>query len=156
MIVNAQTSGRPTDAPLRPVALLVEDEPLVAMVAEENLREIGFEPIVVYTAAAALRALESGPTPVLAVVDVGLPDQRGDELAPRMRALVPDLKIIIASGYDEAELSDRFAYDASIVVLGKPYAHTQLAEAARRLGLEFDSASNVLISPGPIAAPEAR
>ena len=59
-------------------ALLVEDEALVAMVAEEFLAELGFEPISARNAAEAMEIIESRRDLVVAVVDVGLPDQRGE------------------------------------------------------------------------------
>lgn len=118
------------------IALLVEDEALVAMVAEESLRLIGFEPLSVRTAGEALRVLDGSHPPSLAVIDVGLPDIRGDELAKRARALAPEMPIIVASGYDEVELNRRFAHDPGTAVLGKPYTDRDLARAITALGLE--------------------
>jgi CheY-like chemotaxis protein len=118
-------------------ALLVEDDALVAMVAEECLRIIGFEPTSVRTAAEALSVLERGAPPALAMIDVGLPDVRGDELARRARALAPDMPIIIASGYDEVELKQRFAGDPATAVLSKPYTDRDLARVVAALGLEI-------------------
>jgi CheY-like chemotaxis protein len=138
LIAKTQPLLAPSATPrLRPGALLVEDEALVAMVAEDSLYEIGFEPIVVSNAAAAIRALEEGATPVLAVVDVGLPGERGDVLARRLRSLAPDLKIIIASGYDEGDLRDRFADDTFVAVLGKPYTQADLRRVAHGLGVDL-------------------
>lgn len=117
-------------------ALLVEDEALVAMVAEESLRIIGFEPVSVRTAGEALAALADGPMPDLAVIDVGLPDMRGDELATRARSLAPTMPIIVASGYDEAELNRRFVHDPTTMVLSKPYTDRDLARVVTSLGLE--------------------
>ena len=84
-------------------ALLVEDEALVAMVAEEFLAELGFEPISARNAAEAMEIVESRRDLVVAVVDVGLPDQRGDDLARRLRTLRPELPILMASGYDQGD-----------------------------------------------------
>ena len=120
----------------RPFALLVEDEPLVAIVAEESLSAIGYEPVVVSTAAAALRAIQDGLRPAFAVIDVGLPDGRGDELVPRLRVLQPDLKVIVVSGYTEDELGAKFAGDLQAAIVAKPYTELDLARAARSLGLE--------------------
>src|SRR3954470_19733811 len=91
-------------------ALLVEDEALVAMIAEDYLGAIGFDPLCVDTAAGALDALANGGLS-LAVIDVGLPDMRGDDLAARVRQLAPDLPIVLASGFDSAELRQRFVGD---------------------------------------------
>lgn len=117
-------------------ALLVEDEALVAMVAEEILRCVGFEPFSALNAAEAMKRLENGPPPALAVIDVGLPDMRGDALAAWARQRYPDLPIIVASGYDAADLKKQFAEDPAIAVLGKPYTERDLARTITSLGLE--------------------
>ena len=113
--------------------LVVEDEALVAMIAEEALSSLGFEPRSARSAGEALAQFEMR-APSLAVIDVGLPDLRGDELAERLRALAPDLPIVVASGYDEAELKARFSHDPKIQVVAKPYTEDDLARATRALG----------------------
>ena len=115
-------------------ALLVEDEALVAMIAEDYLGAIGFDPLCVDTAADALEALALGGFS-LAVIDVGLPDMRGDDLAARARQLAPGLPIVLASGFDPAELRRRFAGDGSVIVLGKPYTEHDLRTAIAAAGL---------------------
>jgi DNA-binding response OmpR family regulator len=115
-------------------ALLVEDEALVAMIAEDYLGAIGFDPLSVDTAAGALEALAAGGLS-LAVIDVGLPDMRGDELAIKARQLAPDLPIVLASGFDSVELRQRFAGDLAVTVLGKPYTERDLRAAIAAAGL---------------------
>jgi CheY-like chemotaxis protein len=119
----------------RRTALLVEDEVLVTMVTEENLRSIGFEPTCVATAQEALEALADDANLALAVIDVGLPDMRGDDLAAQARQASPDLLIVLATGYDSVPLSLRFAGDPGIVILGKPYSEDDLRNAIASLGL---------------------
>ncbi len=114
--------------------LLVEDEALVAMIAEEALSSMGFEVCSARNGAEALETFER-ETVVLAVVDVGLPDIRGDELARRLRASAPELAILVASGYDPGELSARFVDDARITVLAKPYTEGDLRRAIVSLGV---------------------
>ena len=114
-------------------ALLVEDEPLVAMIAEEALISMGFEARAARNAAEALQEQEEFK-PDLAVVDVGLPDMRGDELTRRLREADAGLSVIVASGYDEGELRAKFVGDDRICVLPKPYTEDDLARAARTLG----------------------
>jgi CheY-like chemotaxis protein len=113
--------------------LVVEDEALVAMIAEEALSSLGFEPCSARNAGEALAQFET-LAPSLAVIDVGLPDLRGDELAERLRAMAPDLPIVVASGYDETELKARFSHDTKIQVVAKPYTEDDLARATRALG----------------------
>jgi CheY-like chemotaxis protein len=109
-------------------ALLVEDETLVAMIAEEILLSIGFEPVCVEAAAPALEALEQGGFRV-AVIDVGLPDMRGDDLAAQVRLAHPELGVVLATGYDGGDLRQRFNGDSRVAVLGKPYTERDLREA---------------------------
>jgi CheY-like chemotaxis protein len=115
--------------------LLVEDEVVVARAAEDMLRILGFEPICVTTAAEALDVLRTHPQLALAFIDVGLPDRRGDDLAAECRAAAPSLAVVIASGYDGAELLARFADDAKTTVLDKPYSDRDLQAAIASLGL---------------------
>lgn len=113
--------------------LLVEDEPLVAMIAEEALASLGFETRCARNGVEALAAMTDF-RPTLAVVDIGLPDIRGDELCRRLHIQDAGLSIIVASGYDEAELAARFQNDDKIAILPKPYTEGDLARVARSLG----------------------
>jgi CheY-like chemotaxis protein len=115
--------------------LLVEDESLVAMVAEDNLQSLGFDVISVETGADALIALADRPSLALAIIDVGLPDIRGDDLAAQVRQKAPTLPIVIASGYDSGPLGKRFADDDAITILAKPYSEYDLQMAIMDLGL---------------------
>lgn len=116
-------------------ALLVEDEALVALIAEEALAALGFEVEAAGSGAEALSAFERDQ-PDLAVIDIGLPDMRGDELARELRGRAPALAIIMASGYDAAEVASRLGPDARLSVVSKPYTEGDLARAIEGLGLK--------------------
>jgi PAS domain S-box-containing protein len=116
--------------------LVVEDELLVRMLAVNAIRDLGYTTEEAATAAEALgkvRAAEGRYDVVL--VDIGLPDKRGDALIRELRALSSDLPILIASGYDEAELRQRFSTDRRIGVLKKPYGAEHLQAGLRALGI---------------------
>lgn len=114
-------------------ALLVEDEALVAALAADALEELGFQVVEASTARAALELARGAvDTFALAIVDVGLPDGRGDALAIELRGLRADLPILIATGYGEASLDERIR-DKRTVVLGKPYDLAQLHAAIKAI-----------------------
>ncbi len=115
-------------------ALLVEDDTLVAMLAEDQLLGIGFEPVWVETAAQALAAVPGGGFR-LAMVDVGLPDMRGDVLTARIRTMAPDLPIVVATGYDGADIKNQFSADPATAVLAKPYSESDLRAVIAALGV---------------------
>jgi CheY-like chemotaxis protein len=109
--------------------LLVEDEVLVAALAVDALEELGYQTIEATTAKAA-RELISGATEfTFAVIDVGLPDGRGDALALELLQLREGLPIIIATGYDGAHVDERLRSHPRTAVLGKPYDIGQLRAA---------------------------
>jgi CheY-like chemotaxis protein len=117
-------------------ALLVEDETLVAMFAEEVLSSLGFELSVAHNGAEA-RDHWARSAPDLAIIDVGLPDVRGDALARELRAKLPGARILMASGYDVMDLRAAFKGDALTGFLPKPYTEEDLVNAARGLGFDL-------------------
>ncbi|MEJ0075283.1 MAG: response regulator [Alphaproteobacteria bacterium] len=113
--------------------LLVEDEVLVAALAVDALEELGYRTIEVTTARAA-REIASGNEPLaFAVVDIGLPDGRGDALALELRKTRPDLAIVIATGYDGAHLDESLRKQPRTAVLNKPYDIGQLQAAIQAI-----------------------
>lgn len=113
--------------------LLVEDEALVAALAVDALEELGYQTIEAATAKAALEIASGGARLAFAIVDVGLPDGRGDTLAIALRQLCVDLPIIIATGYDEAHLDERVRGHQQTAVLNKPYDIVQLRAAIQSI-----------------------
>ncbi len=122
------------------MALLVEDEPFVAMVARQILEDEGFHVSHANTGAGALSVLEAGPKElVLAVVDIGLPDMSGDALVQQIAAFRPDLPVMIASGYGADELLQRFPSGGRTALLPKPYDTAALRSALRTLGFSVEA-----------------
>lgn len=113
--------------------LLVEDEALVAALAVDALEELGYQTVEATTSKAALDTLASDSTFMFAVIDVGLPDGRGDALALKMRDVRPDLPIIIATGYDGAHLDERVRKAPNTAILTKPYDIGQLQDAIKSI-----------------------
>lgn len=120
--------------------LIVEDEILVRMFAVDVLEEAGFRVAQAANGAEAFACLESTPTLAAAIVDLGLPDRPGDEVAAEIREKRAALPILIASGRSERELKDRFAADQRIGVLVKPYTASMLIGALAALGVQAPSA----------------
>ena len=109
--------------------LLVEDEVLVAALAVDALEELGYQTVEATTAKAAREAASGGAPFAFAVIDIGLPDGRGDALAIELRRLYANLPVIIATGYDQGQLDDSLRKDRHTAVLHKPYDIAQLKAA---------------------------
>jgi len=68
-----------------PVVGVCEDDPALRSVLSRALRAMGHEPVVVATAAEALRAFPKS-RPAVMVLDIGLPDADGRDLCLALRA----------------------------------------------------------------------
>jgi CheY-like chemotaxis protein len=115
--------------------LVVEDEFLVRMFAVDALEDAGFRVLQAGTATEAIQALRGSPDVQAALVDIGLPDRHGDQLAAEIHALRSDLPIIIASGRSGRELREKFAGNPRIAILVKPYTGPLLLEVLAAVGV---------------------
>lgn len=120
-----EAAGRP-DA-LR--VLLVDDDFLIAMSSVDMLSDLGHEVVEAHSGKEALAHLQRDGHFDLLITDYSMPEMTGGELAKAARALLPDLPILIASGY--AELPPGIDFD--VARLGKPYTQQQLALEIERV-----------------------
>lgn len=123
----SRPSGAEADSLLRDSSapgtiLIVEDEFVVAFFIRTLLEERGLRVAAATTAAEALQLLETlGSSLGAAIIDVGLPDAPGDQLVAPIRAALPELPIVIATGFSETEFGCRFQADERLRVIGKPF-----------------------------------
>jgi CheY-like chemotaxis protein len=116
--------------------LVVEDETLIQLLATEYLEEAGLKVDIAVSAAEALNKLHLIPGGVDAViVDMGLPDRKGEDLVREIRSIYPSLPVIIASGQATSHLRSVFPDLDSISFVAKPYTDEQLRAALRNSGI---------------------
>jgi CheY-like chemotaxis protein len=116
--------------------LLVEDEVLIQMLATEYLEDAGFQVDLAGSATEAMNKLALVPGGVDAViVDLGLPDRKGDVLISEIRAIYPTLPIVLATGENPSYLRDAFQDQNPIAFVTKPYSASDLIAAVRSLGI---------------------
>jgi len=87
---------------MKPLILIVEDEPGIADTLQYALRTEGFEPMWCASAEAAMAAVAQ-QTPSLVILDVGLPDMSGFELFKRLRAQVDVPVVFLTARGDEID-----------------------------------------------------
>ena len=112
-------------------ALVVEDNMIIAMEAEEILRDLGYADChVCGSVRGALQIIADHPIS-FALLDIDLGDETSEEIAAALRA--SGTPFIFASGYDEfPALAPELA---SAPVVGKPYIGSDIAAAIKGLGL---------------------
>lgn len=111
--------------------LLVEDEMLVRELALEDLTEAGHDVVSASDGDEALAIVESDRGFDLLFTDIKMPSSiDGRELAAQAKQLIPQLKVIYATGLADAGITD-----AEQRCLQKPYRREALLELVAALGL---------------------
>lgn len=113
------------------VALIVEDEALLAMATEDVLRAENFKALLAYTEVEA-RSLMSAQLAV-AVVSIDLDgDHAGPRIIRQLRAVRPNLPIVVVSGYEKSgPKADLRGLGGPIIRLMKPVSPGELTKAIR-------------------------
>jgi signal transduction histidine kinase/ActR/RegA family two-component response regulator len=115
----------PQTAPRRGGRVLVVDDDLdVREVAVAALAELGVEATAVASGQAALDLVDRGAPIDLLIVDYAMPGMNGAEVIARARALLPQLPIILITGYAEAGLAADLPEDVQL--LRKPFRVSEL------------------------------
>jgi len=114
------------------VILVVEDDQDVRGVIASILQDAGY---TTYEASDGVDALEKlpglEPQPVLVISDMIMPRMKGHELAARLRASDPGLRVLFLSGYSEEVVLDKVDL-GDIELVQKPPSVRQLRAAVRR------------------------
>ncbi|MBI5622202.1 MAG: response regulator [Elusimicrobia bacterium] len=111
--------------------LLVEDDAAVRRFAARCLRLAGFEVLEAGNADEALACgRQAWPRLRLLVSDVVMPGLSGTELARRLRAMVPGLRVLFVSGYADDALSRHGLLKPGVRLLAKPFTPAALTNAA--------------------------
>jgi PAS domain S-box-containing protein len=113
--------------------LLVDDEEGVLTLMRRFLERAGYS---VRTASSGEEGLarfrESRGSLSAVILDLNMPGMGGDEALLAIRALDPELPVIVTSGYSEEEVGRRCAGARISAVLPKPYLPAELIEEVRR------------------------
>jgi PAS domain S-box-containing protein len=111
--------------------LVVEDDPALGSMVKRMLEARGYVIAVASTPSEALALAEDSRFDLL-VTDVVMPEMNGRQLAERIAADAPDMRVLFISGYSEDELLARGVIDERLRFLPKPFSIEQLAREVRR------------------------
>ncbi|MGK2943306.1 MAG: response regulator [Desulfuromonadales bacterium] len=110
--------------------LLVDDEAMVLAVGKAMLEELGFEVLAASNGREAVALFkEHSDTIGQVVMDLTMPHMGGEEAFHEMRQLDPEVKVIIASGYNEQEITSLFAGKGLSGFIQKPFSFPALRKA---------------------------
>jgi PAS domain S-box-containing protein len=112
--------------------LLVEDEPAVRELTRMVLAAQGYSVVEAQDAEDAERLSENHGTQIhLLLTDVVMPGVSGPELARRITARHPKMRVLYMSGYTHNVIAGGGTLETGIVFLQKPFTPASLAEKVR-------------------------
>jgi len=107
--------------------LLVDDEELVRRSLEANLKREGFELDSAASGEEALAILQECPCDLL-LTDNLMEGMTGIELLKKAKALYPEVKVIVFSGYEEKDSAEEVLCLGANCFLCKPIDFEELIE----------------------------
>jgi two-component system cell cycle sensor histidine kinase/response regulator CckA len=111
--------------------LLAEDDESLRRLAARVLRNAGYRVLEATNGEDALNGSGDHGQIDLLITDVEMPKMGGGELARRLCARDPDLRVVYMSGYSEAALKKHVSLTPEAAWLTKPFSPSDLLREAR-------------------------
>ena len=116
----------------RELILLVDDETEISELASEMLANEGYKVILAKDGIEALKIYQKvGPHVGLVVLDFFLPIMEGDAVFDELRALNPDVAVVLSSGFAEQSKLGAMLAQGLRGFIPKPYTREKLLEQVR-------------------------
>ncbi len=113
--------------------LLVDDEDTVLAVGKQMLEHIGFSVITVKDGLEALKVFKQKSKEIQCIIlDLTMPRMDGEQAFRELRRINPDTPVIMSSGYNEQEVTQRFSGKKLTGFIQKPYNLNELKEILQK------------------------
>lgn len=115
-------------------ALLIEDDPQVRQLAERVLELLGFDALTAKDGVEGVEIFRERRKEIRFVLcDLTMPRMDGWATIAALREIDPNVRIILASGYDEASVMSGDHAEQPQVFFGKPYSIENLRKAISKI-----------------------
>jgi len=114
--------------------LVVEDEEALRLVTQRIFTRNGYHVITAADGPAALQIARAHQGEIhLLVTDVVMPRMLGKEVAEKMRAIKPGIKVLFMSGYARPVLASQGSLEPNVALVEKPFSESELLSQAGRV-----------------------
>ncbi len=114
--------------------LVVDDDELIQESLQAVLEVLGHHAIPVLSGEAALAWLEGGASADGVILDMNMPGLGGASTLPRLRALRPDLPVLLSTGRADHQALALVEADPLVTLLSKPFTMGDLKRRLQALG----------------------
>ena len=138
LVESVLEDARPVELAMQPGGteriLFVDDEALLATLAERMLQAIGYQVVSSSDSIGALELFRKSPEDFdLVITDMTMPKMTGDRLAQEMIAIRRDIPVILCSGFSEQITDERIEELGIRAFYLKPLDIRSLAEVVRHV-----------------------
>ncbi len=129
--VAEQTGGETAipDMPSRKRVLVIDDQDLVREVAKQGLMHLGFGVITAANGQEGIEVFAAEPQDIdLVLLDLTMPDLRGDEVLKRLLAIRPDIPVVLSTGFLAQDALQQIPVEQLAGILRKPYSLRQMEQ----------------------------
>ena len=114
--------------------LLVDDDEMILRVSSEFLGVLGYDVLTSSSGRQALQVYEANRAQVdLVIVDMLMPDMRGDEVLEALKGLDPNIRVLVCSGLSVEHHTRDFPELACDGYLQKPFSMGRLRHEINRI-----------------------
>jgi signal transduction histidine kinase/CheY-like chemotaxis protein len=133
-IVRPQVERPVSDLSGHGVILVVDDDDYILQAVYVALESYGYSVLLANSGAAAIRIFEEKNEQIdLVLLDMLMPGMGGEEAFEALRAIRPDVKVLLSTGFAPDEAAQRFTDEGLAGFLRKPYDPDQLAGEVQRI-----------------------
>ncbi len=125
--LQAAPPAPPPPADGRGTILVADDEPAVLKTIERLLRHQGYQIVAAVNGHEAVNHFRAAPESFTAVLlDLTMPGLNGAEVLREIRALKPEARVLVMSGFSEQDILDRLVGLGPVEILHKPFTREML------------------------------
>lgn len=118
----------------RETILLVDDEKFILDISEEMLSRHGYTVMRAESGEQALQIFQERSEEIdLVLMDLGMPGMGGEQCLQQLKAVAPEIKVIVGSGYAGHKIANAPEEFGAVGFLSKPYRLNRLLVDVRRL-----------------------
>lgn len=115
-------------------ALIIDDEKDICLLLDYQLKKVGVTSLSAHSLSEGLKLFNPSEHS-LVFLDINLPDGKGLDIIPDLKAQNEDINIVVISAYD-IKSEERKAYEeGTFQFLGKPFTNKMVSDIVKEIQL---------------------
>lgn len=116
------------------LVLIIDDEHVVRHTAQIALQRLGYQVLVAENGRKGIDLFREHASEIqLVMLDMTMPEISGEQAFRELRRLQPQVRVLLSSGYDEIEATQRIKGEGLSGFIQKPYTIATLAQKVKEI-----------------------